>query len=251
MEDIESLNILREINPDTVINTAAYHITSECESNPLQAFEVNAIGQRNVAIICKEIHATCIYISTDYVFDGSKGKAYTENDIPSPLNVYGVSKLCGEIFTRNIADRYYIIRTASLFGIRGSRAKGGNFVDTVVEHISKGKEMKVVDDIIMSPTHTMDVAVAIKKLIGINAPWGIYHVVNTGATSWYDFAVCIADIIGVGHELIRPTKSDMGHMVVRRPKNSSLSTDKLQGIGINMPPWKVALKTYMKAKGYL
>ena len=142
--DLSSCEILKELKPDVVINTAAYHKTDECEENPEKSFLVNSVGARNIALICKEIGAIDVYISTDYVFDGSKGESYTEEDVPDPINVYGVSKYAGEILTRNICDRYYIVRVASLFGIAGASGKGGNFVETMIKKGKSGDELYVI-----------------------------------------------------------------------------------------------------------
>ena len=136
--DLSSCEILKELKPDVVINTAAYHKTDECEENPEKAFLVNSVGARNVALICKEIGAIDVFISTDYVFDGSKKEPYTEEDVPNPINVYGVSKYAGEILTRYICGKYYIIRVASLFGVAGARGKGGSFVETMIKKAKAG-----------------------------------------------------------------------------------------------------------------
>ena len=205
--DLSSCEILKELKPDVVINTAAYHKTDECEENPEKSFLVNSVGARNIALICKEIGAIDVYISTDYVFDGSKGEPYTEEDVPDPINVYGVSKYAGEILTRNICDRYYIVRVASLFGIAGASGKGGNFVETMIKKGKSGDELYVVDDITMSPTYTKDAAVAIEKILSYKLPYGIYHVTNEGCCTWYEFAKAIFEITGIDAKL-NPTTSD-------------------------------------------
>jgi len=115
-----------------IINTAAFHKTDQCEEEPLKTFSVNAIGAKNVATISKEINAITVYISSDYVFDGSKKEPYTEEDTPNPINTYGISKLAGELYTKQ-NPKHYIIRVASLFGVAGASGKGGNFVETMIK----------------------------------------------------------------------------------------------------------------------
>jgi len=248
--DLSSCEILKELKPDVVINTAAYHKTDECEENPEKSFLVNSVGARNIALICKEIGAIDVYISTDYVFDGSKGEPYTEEDVPDPINVYGVSKYAGEILTRNICDRYYIVRVSSLFGIAGASGKGGNFVETMIKKGKSGDELYVIDDITMSPTYTKDAAVAIEKILSYKLPYSIYHVTNEGYCTWYEFAKAIFEITGIDAKL-NPTTSDKYPTKAKRPKNSALSIEKIRSYGIDMRHWRDALRDYLTEKGYL
>ncbi len=248
--DFTSCEILREIKPDVVINTAAYHKTDECEDNPEKSFSVNAIGARNVALICKDIGAVNIFVSTDYVFDGNKGQPYSEDDVPNPINVYGVSKYAGEIFTRYISDKHYIVRVSSLFGAAGASGKGGNFVETMIKKAKAGEEINVVEDITMSPTYTKDAAFAIKQIIEKKLPYGIYHVTNDGYCTWYEFAKAIFELAGISAKL-NPTTSDKYPTKAKRPKNSSLSIEKLKSCGVEMRHWKDALKAYLEEKGHI
>ncbi len=149
--------ILKEHRPDVVINTAAFHKTDQCEEEPLKTFSVNALGARNIAMITKEIDATTVYISTDYVFDGSKKEPYTEEDIPAPINTYGISKLAAEHFTKQ-NPKHYIMRIASVFGKAGASGKGGNFVETMIAKAKKNESLTIIDDMWMSPTYTIDAA---------------------------------------------------------------------------------------------
>ena len=241
----ESLNILRDINPDVILNTAAYVKVDDAEREPEKAFEANAIGALNVAKIANEIDAINVYISTDYVFDGRKKEPYTEDDFPNPINVYGASKYMGEIFTRNYSKKYYIVRVASLYGKKGARGKGGNFVNFIIEKAKGGEKIKVVDDIIMSPTYTKDVAVMLRKLIESEAEYGVYHMVNEGYCSWYEFAEEIVKILRLDLP-IKPISSEELGRLAKRPKNSALKNEKLGSIGLEMPFWKDALKRYLK-----
>jgi len=248
--DFESLKILKELGPDVIINTAAYHKTDECEENPEKTFLVNSVGARNVALISKEIDAINVYISTDYVFSGTKGEPYTEEDVPNPINVYGVSKYAGELLIKYITDKHYIIRVSSLFGVAGASGKGGNFVETMIRLAKAGREINVVNDMAMSPTYTRDAAFAIKEILEKGLPYGIYHVTNDGFCTWYKFAKAIFEITDIEANL-NPITSDKFPTKAKRPKFSALSIEKLKSFGINMRPWKEALKDYLKEKGHL
>ena len=248
--DFESLKILKELKPDVVINTAAYHKTDECEENPEKTFLVNSVGARNVAIVSKEIGAINVYISTDYVFDGTKGEPYTEKDTPNPINVYGVSKYAGELLTKYLHDKYYIVRVSSLFGVAGASGKGGNFIETMIKLAKAGKEINVVNDIVMSPTYTREATFAIKEILERRLPYGIYHVTNDGFCTWYEFAKAIFEITGIETKL-NPITSDKFPTKAKRPRFSALSIEKLKSFGITMGSWKEALKEYLKEKGHI
>ncbi|NJE54446.1 dTDP-4-dehydrorhamnose reductase [Thermococcus sp. 21S9] len=244
----ESLRILKEVKPDIIVNTAAYVRVDDAEVYPEKAFAVNAIGALNVARIADEINAVNVYISTDYVFDGKKGSPYIEKDAPNPINVYGTSKLAGEVFTRNYSHRHYIIRVASLYGKAGARGKGGNFVNWVIEKAKHGENLRVVVDQVMSPTHTRDVAETLAKLLGREPPYGIYHMVNEGYCSWYEFTKTIFDILGWDVE-IEPIKSSELNRLAKRPRFSALENRRLHELGLRMPDWRQGLIRYLKTIG--
>ncbi|WP_297435241.1 dTDP-4-dehydrorhamnose reductase [Thermococcus sp.] len=246
----ETLNVLKELKPGVIINTAAYVRVDDAELYPEKAFTVNAIGALNVARVAGEIDAINVYISTDYVFDGEKAEPYTEDDVPNPINVYGASKLAGEIFTRNYSRKHYIIRVASLYGKAGASGKGGNFIEWVIETAGRGEELRIVDDQFMSPTYTMDVAKTLKEFLKIRPESGTYHMVNEGCCSWYEFTKAIFDILGWDIE-VKPIKSSELNRLARRPGFSALRNEKLEGIGLRMRPWKKALQDYLKEKGHV
>ena len=248
--DFESLKILKELKSDVIINTAAYVRVDDAELYPEKAFQVNSIGALNVAKIANEINAINVYISTDYVFDGTKGEPYTEEDVANPLNVYGLSKYAGEIFTRNYSKKYYVIRVASLYGKAGASGKGGNFVNWVIEKAKRGEEIRVVDDQFMSPTYTKDVAKTLKKFLELKPEFGVYHMVNEGHCSWYEFTREIFEILGWDVE-VKPIKSSELKRLAKRPRFSVLKNKKLEELGLRMRPWKDALGEYLKEKGYL
>jgi len=247
--DYDSCLTLKKHQPDIIINTAAFHKTDQCEEEPLKTFSVNALGAKNVATISKEIEATTVFISTDYLFDGSKNEPYTEEDIPFPINTYGISKLAAEHFTRQ-NPKHYIIRIASVFGAAGASGKGGNFVETMVNKAKKGESITVIDDMWMSPTYTKDASSTIKKIIEKQLPYGIYHATNKGYCSWYQFAEQIFQLTGLTPDLT-PTKTEQLTMKARRPRFSALKSIKLPQYGIEMPTWQEALREYLIEKGHI
>lgn len=246
VKDISSCRgILRDVR--VVINCAAYVKVDESEDNPEEAFMVNAIGARNVALVCNEYRMKNVYISTDFVFDGEKREPYNEDDNPNPINTYGLSKYSGEIFTKNYCKKFYIIRTASLYGKKGARGKGGNFVDWMIEKANNNDIIKVVDDIMMSPTYTRDAAEMIKNIIEKELPYGIYHVVNHGYCSWFEFAKKIFQFFDIDAKLF-PIKSEELNRKARRPKFSALENVKLNSFGLKMRNFEDALKDYLGEK---
>ena len=246
----ETLKVLKELKPDVIINTAAYVRVDDAELYPEKAFAVNAIGALNVARVAEEIGAVNVYISTDYVFDGTKGEPYTEEDVPNPINVYGTSKLAGEIFTRNYSTRHYIVRVASLYGKAGASGKGGNFVNWIIEKARRGERLRIVNDQVMSPTHTLDVARTLKEFLELMPEFGVYHMVNKGYCSWYEFTKAIFEILGWKVEM-QPIKSKELNRLARRPGFSALKNKRLEEIGLKMRPWREALEEYLREKGYI
>lgn len=238
--DPDSLRILSDIMPDVVINAAAYVRVDDAEVEAEEAFRVNSIGALNVARACDEIGAINVYISTDYVFDGAKGEPYGEEDAANPINIYGLSKLAGEIATRNYSSKHYVIRVASLYG----RAGSGNFVKSIIKKARNEGEIRVVDDVFMSPTYTKDVSNVLRQFVYITPEFGVYHLVNEGHCSWYDFAKSILDILG--EEVpAAPIKSDDLGRRARRPAISALRNRKLDDLGLKMRGWKEALRDYL------
>ena len=174
--------ILRELNPDAVINCAAYTSVDKAEEEADSAYAVNCRGAENLAVACRRINSRLIHISTDYVFDGKKNRPYLEDDTPNPQTVYGGSKLAGENLIKDIMDDYVIIRTSWLYG-----QFGGNFVKTIFKLAMEREILNVVFDQTGTPTYTKDLSSAIKNLL-IKDVSGVYHFSNEGVCSWYDFA---------------------------------------------------------------
>ncbi len=247
--DYDSCLVLKKHQPDMVINTAAFHKTDQCEEEPMKTFSVNTLGARNVAMITKEVDATAMFISTDYVFDGSKKEPYTEDDVPTPINTYGISKLAAEHFTQQNL-KHYIIRIASVFGKAGASGKGGNFVETMITKAKNNDPITVIDDMWMSPTYTKDAASVIKEIAEKQLPYGVYHATNKGCCSWYQFAEQIFQFTGLTPDLT-PIKTEQLTVKAKRPRFSALKSMKLPQYGLEMPTWQQALHEYLIEKSHI
>jgi dTDP-4-dehydrorhamnose reductase len=249
VSDDSSCMILKDHQPNVIINTAAFHKTDQCEEESLKTFSVNALGARNVAKMSKEMKATCVYVSTDYVFDGTKKTSYNETDTPTPINTYGISKLAGECFTAQ-NPKHYIIRIASVFGQAGASGKGGNFVETMINKAKNNETITVVDDMWMSPTYTKDTSALLKQILEKQIPYGVYHGTNMGYCSWYQFAQEIFRLTGLKADL-KPTKTDPNYGKAKRPEFSALTSTKLSKYGLEPRTWQNALNAYLVEKGHI
>ena len=241
--------VLGPMSFDALVNCTSYHKTDEVEKNASLAFTINAHAVQRMATVCAGKGARFVHISTDYVFSGDATEPYVEEDRPGPLNVYGASKLMGEGLARNAHDDTLVLRVASLFGVAGASGKGGNFVETMIRVAKERGELRVVDDITMSPTATEDVARTRLKMLQTEAPPGIYHAVNSEPATWYRFAVEIVKGAGVRAE-VTPVTSEEFPTVAARPHYSVLDNRKVGGILEGMPSWCDALQRYLRAKGH-
>lgn len=234
--------VLDACRPSVIINTAAYHNVPDCEKNAEKAFAVNAVGVKNLRDICLATGQALVHISTDYVFDGTKGAPYTEDDVPNPLNTYGVSKLAGEFFARQVPV-HHIIRVSSLFGITGSVTKGGtNFVKLMLKAARTKDRVVVSSNIFSSPTYAPDAAIRIREILEAGTPPGVYHVTNGGECSWHEFAAAIFREIGAGIKLDPRIETPELEGGLRRPLRTALRSVK----GKTLRPWQEALKDYLK-----
>jgi dTDP-4-dehydrorhamnose reductase len=239
--------VLGELRPDVVVNTAAFHNVPRCETEPERAYELNAVAPRRLARVCTELGARLVHVSTDYVFDGAKRAPYVETDRPMPLNVYGVSKLAGEHEVLACAGPHQVVRSSGLYGIRPCRAKGGNFIDTMYRVAAQQPEVRVVDDEILTPTFTADLAAQIRVLALGGGP-GLYHATNQGSCSWYEFARAIFELGGIGTPLTATSVQEHA-APVRRPIYSVLENAALAAAGLDrMRPWGEALADYMRRR---
>lgn len=239
---------LKNINPDVVINTAAYHKVDECERNSEMAYFVNASAVKNLADICNDCNICLVHFSSDYVFDGNKGKPYTEDDIPNPLNIYGKSKLEGENYARHVR-RHLLIRTSYVFGIGGSSQKRTNLVETLLNAGMKG-EVKAVNDHFFSPTYARDLAEKIGELLEKDN-YGLYHLTNSGECSVYNFARKICEFSEINSKInaISLDETNSDQKKAKRPYYSVLTSINLKKSDISpMREWENALEEYLKER---
>jgi dTDP-4-dehydrorhamnose reductase len=245
-------SVLGEAAVEVLVNCTSYHKTDEVERNATTAFAVNTHAVELMAQLCAAKGARLLHISTDYVFGGAeRARPYGEDDPPSPVNVYGASKAMGETLARLADGGVTVLRVASLFGVAGASGKGGNFVETMIRVGREKGQLSVVDDITMSPTATADVAETMLDLLAASAPPGIYHAVNSGAATWYQFAGAIIARTGIDAE-VRPVTSDEYPTIARRPTYSVLDNAKItRTIGRPVPHWTAALDRYLRDKGHV
>lgn len=229
------------VKPDVVINCAAHTAVDKCEEDIENAYKINAIGPKNLAIACDEIGAKLVQVSTDYVFSGDVPGARREDDLTGPQSIYGTSKLLGEEYVKTFCKKHFIVRTAWLYG------EGNNFVRTMLKLAETNKELNVVGDQFGSPTSTKDLAKAIIDLMQTEY-YGTFHGTCEGECSWYDFAYKIFELKGIdikvnkvtSEEFIRPAK---------RPQYSVLDNFMLKLYGLNsFRQWEEALKDYLEVE---
>lgn len=253
ISDVNSIKkVFDAINPHIIINTASYNRVDEAESNAQKAFLINGLANKYIGEYFQGKDIVFTYISTDYVFgiDKKREKPYKESDCPGPINAYGISKLAGEYFTAYMFPKYFIVRSSGLFGTTGSKGKGGNFVELMLRLAKEKNHLSVVDDQIVSPTYTLDLAKQIIKLIKTGA-FGLYHATSQGQCSWYSFAKEIFSLTNTNVKLESipsakfPTQAKRAHFSV-------LENENLKKLGIDiMRDWQEGLRDYLKEKGYM
>lgn len=234
-----------ECKPDVVMHNAAYTAVDKAEVEEDIVYNVNALGAKYIAEACKSINAKLIYISTDYVFEGTGNHAYEIDNEKKGLSIYGKTKSQGEDFVSNTIDEHFIVRISWVFGINGN-----NFIKTMLRLADMGKtELNVVNDQIGSPTYTKDLAVLLCDMIETNK-YGIYHATNEGDISWYDFAVKIFELAKKSVKVNGVSTNDYLKIVPTqaiRPLNSRLSKQSLLDAEFNLlPTWEDALKRYLE-----
>jgi dTDP-4-dehydrorhamnose reductase len=242
---------IAESRPDLVINCAAFHHLTRCEEDPAQAFLINATAVRELALACAEQDARLVTFSTDYVFGGAGGVPYREDATPAPLQIYGITRLAGERAALAYAPGHAIvIRTCGLYGRAGSKSRGGNFVDARAAEARAGKRIEMAcEQVVGAPTSTDDLSRAVLALLesGGLTP-GIYHLVNEGVCTWYEFTQEIARLSGGGAEVV-PVDRGGRFAGVSRPLYSALANTKARALGVTLRPWRESLADYLLAKG--
>lgn len=244
--------ILSRINPDIILNTAAYNRVEDAENNIQEAFSTNTFAVKYLADFAKQNDCILTHISSDYVFglDSERRKPYSETDAPGPMNIYGLSKLAGEYLIQQHCSKYFIIRSSALFGIAQSSSKGYNLVELMLKFAKEKKEIRVVDDQITSPTYTLDLAKQI-MIVMKQAPFGMYHSPAQGHCTHYEFAKEIFRLTKLSANL-KPITSEEFGSIAKRPHYSVLATDKLKKLKLyTMRDWHEGLEDYLKEKDYI
>lgn len=240
----EVKRVFHEVVPHLVVHTAAYTDVDGCEKNPDKAYKVNTLGTQNVCRAAQDLGIPVMYISTDFVFDGSKNSPYLESDQPHPISTYGRSKLAGEEYVKNLLKEYFVVRTSWLYGRYGK-----NFVETILKLAEEKEELTVVDDQVGSPTYTRDLSRKIKELLSAKL-YGVYHITNSGSCSWYEFAQKILELAGVRGVKVIPITSEELARPAPRPRFSVLENYCLRlNLGNSMREWREALEEYMEKNG--
>ncbi len=238
------------LEPDWVLNTAAFHRVDDCEINPALAFASNALGALNVARAAAAVGAGVVFFSTDYVFGGQdreRSHPYKESDAPQPINIYGISKAAGEQLVMQANERHIVVRSAGLYGTATSR-KGWTFPELMINKARTDGFVRVVTDQALSPTFTADLARKTKELVEKEAT-GLFHLTNAGECSWFEFAKGVFDLAGVEVKM-EPIQTDQTQRRARRPSYSAMTTARLEEVGLSpLRPWKEALGAYLSAKG--
>ena len=241
---------LSGLDCDGIINLAAFHDVNGSEENPGKAFSVNTLGGFHVASIAAEMRKKVVFLSSDYVFGGDvhRETPYVEADPVAPLNLYGASKVAGELMVRAaLPENHLIIRSSSLFGCVTSK-KGWTFPEMMLARARDGQKLQVVGDQTMAPTYTCDLARRVLELLDVNAS-GTFHVANAGKCSWHDLACATFELVGIETH-VEPVSSDAFAAKARRPRYSVLGTARLEAVGLPpLRPWRSALEAYLIEKG--
>lgn len=245
--DSSSWSVLADNPVDVLVNTSAYNDVDQAESDIESCFALNSHSPARLAEFCESHKIIFMTVSTDYVF----GHSFPDPPIPFseeketlPLSVYGVSKRSGEILTLNRCKQSYVIRTCGLFGYASIARARGSFVETMLRLAQKGNSISVVSDQIVAPTSTYELALAVKKLIMVQPPFGVYHLTSAGSCSWYDFAKKIFDIQGLP-VIVKPTTMDEFKAKAKRSPYSVLSNEKANKYGIYLSSWEEGLSFYL------
>ncbi|WP_268624011.1 dTDP-4-dehydrorhamnose reductase [Paenibacillus alvei] len=234
--------VIKELQPEAIIHCAAYTAVDNAEADQDNAYLVNAIGTRNVAVAAERVNAKICYISTDYVFDGNNSSPYHEYDNTNPLTVYGKSKRAGEHLVQSLCSRWFIVRTSWVYG-----ASGNNFVKTMLKIGQERSLLQVVDDQWGSPTYTCDLALFLEQLV-MTDKYGIYHASNSGICTWYEFAKAIFEETQMSVK-VEPCTTEQFPRPAPRPRYSVMEPMSIRMNGfVPIRHWRVALQDFLNQK---
>lgn len=236
---------IEAVRPDVVVNAAAFHDVDRCEDEPERAFAINAEAVGAAATAARDCNAVFVTISTDYVFDGETSAPYAEEAAPNPISVYGASKLAGERRVEALGTRAFVVRTCGLFGRTAGARVRPSFIDRVLSQRSDEAPMRVVSDVVASPTFAGDLAFALGRLLETDS-YGLYHAVDAGAVSWYEFALEAIRQSGAAVE-VEPILGSQRRSRAARPRFSALANARLGGLGITLPSWRDGIAAYLQS----
>jgi dTDP-4-dehydrorhamnose reductase len=246
-QERQVLDYVSGAQPDLILNCSAFHRVDDCEEQAETALSVNALGAMYLARAARATQSVLVHYSTDYVFDGPGPIPHPESKAPNPKSIYAASKLSGEGLVLATWPRSFVIRTCGLYGYRGSREKGTNFVETMIQLGRGERPLKVVDDQVCTPTATRDLAAATCALVSTDA-FGLYHLTNTGECSWFSFATEIFRLMGLQPQVTAVASSEFPQKA-KRPDYSVLDNWKYRQLGFpDMLPWQEALETYIRGR---
>lgn len=248
IEDAPALGVfLAAERPAVLINCTAFHNVDECERTPDRAFAVNALAVDRAAALCAANGVRFATVSTDYVFDGTLGRPYREDDAPNPLTAYGISKLAGELLVRRHGSDHFIFRLSGVYSASGTSNKGYTFIERVLQQAERGEPLRIVRNMTFSPSFAPHAARVMRDAIDARA-YGTHHVTNTGATTWYDFAATAFARSGLTPQVEALTYDGYG-ATARRPLFSALESTTLGRAGIApAPPWEAGLDEFLAGR---
>ena len=236
---------LDDFRPDVFVNAAAFHDVDRCEDEPQRAFAINAAAVGTAARYARDRGVVFVAISTDYVFDGSVREAYGEDRPPHPISFYGTSKLAGEYLVESLHMSAYVVRTCGLYGTARAPTRP-SLIDRLLASKAGDAPLRVVADVVASPTFAGDLAEALRRLIATES-YGLYHAVNSGPVSWYEFA-CEAARQAGRETAIEPISAAQWKQRASRPRFSALRNAKLDALGIAMPSWQAGIAAYLRSR---
>jgi dTDP-4-dehydrorhamnose reductase len=246
LEDREEVRVaIERCRPDVVVNAAAFHDVDRCEAEPRPAFEINALAVRDAARFARDAGSIFVTISTDYVFDGETTAPYAEHDAPHPLSVYGASKLAGEFLVDSLRTNALVVRTCGLYGDASAKGRR-SFIERLLEHAGSAQPFRVVADVTASPTFAGHLADAIRRLLE-EQRCGLYHAVDSGSVTWYDFAREAVRQAGAAIA-VEPIAAHQWKAPAIRPRFSALANAKLAELGIAMPSWRAGIAAYLASR---
>ncbi len=235
---------LDAVRPSALVNAAAFHDVDRCELEPERAIEINALAVARAARLAFDRDVLFVTIGTDYVFDGRAARPYAEDDVPHPLSAYGLSKLAGEYLVERVHHNAFVVRTCGLYGERSAHGADRSVAARILAQARAGQPIRAVTDVVVSPTFAGDLADALRRLIESQQP-GLYHAVNAGAVSWYDFVVELLRQAGVDCP-VEPIAAAQWKAGAVRPHFSALANVRLGALGIEMPSWRDGIAAYLR-----